>query len=177
LKARPFSQVVVKGKTGYTLRPHLPSDMDWIVAAHKEIPSDEYGFNQDFARMAEDFVANFVRNYDASRERCWIADVAGEPVGCVFLVRNSDEVAQVRLLLVVPKARGLGIGRGLVDECVRFATGVGYEKIVLQTDNIAMAARHLYEKAGFRLVRSEPHQFYGRETLNEQWELPLRPAV
>ena len=99
--------------------------------------------------------------------------MAGEPVGCVFLVRMSTEVAQLRLLLVSPKARGLGIGKRLVDECVTFARNVGYVKIVLETDSIAVAARHLYQKTGFRLVHTEPHQFFGRETVDERWEMRL----
>ncbi len=157
----------------YTLRTHKPSDMEWVLAAHRSIPPGEFGFSQDFAKMVEQVVTEFVKNYDATREHCWIAEMAGEPVGCVFLARRSDEAAQLRLLLVSPSARGFGIGRRLVDECISFAKTVGYEKVVLQTDNIATTARGIYEKAGFRLVHSKPHQFFGRETAEEQWELRL----
>ncbi len=165
--------VNVVAQNSYTLRPHKPSDMDWVIAAHRAIPPSEFGFSKDFSRMVERILRDFVRDYDENREHCWIAEMAGESVGCVFLARRSEEVGQLRLLLVSPKARGFGIGRRLVDECINFARSVGYEKIILQTDSIAVAARRIYEKAGFRLVHSRPHQFFGRQTADEQWELPL----
>lgn len=157
----------------YTLRPHKPADMDWVVEAHKEIPSNEFGLSPEFAQMVAQIVKDFVRNYDKDREHCWIAEINSNRVGCVFLVAKSDKVAQLRLLLVAPKARGLGIGGALIGEFVSFARKVGYERIVLGTDSLALVARRLYEKAGFKLVHSEPRNFFGRETSEELWELRL----
>jgi len=163
------------GGAPYTIRPYRMSDMAWVLERHREIPSSEFGFSQEFPKMVEQILADFVKSFDEKRELCWIAEIAAKPVGCVFLVKRSREVAQLRLLLVQPEARGLGIGGRLIGECVRCARNIGYGKIVLTTDSIAIAARRLYEKAGFKLVRSEPHQFFGRETIAEEWELQLSP--
>lgn len=149
--------------------------MDWVAHRHKEARSG-VGFNEEFESMVAGIVADFTRNYDPKRECCWIAEMDGEPVACVFLVKKSDTVAQLRLMLVEPKARGLGIGERLVEECVTFARKADYQKIVLWTNDVAVAARHVYEKAGFRLVHSEPHHIFGRDLVDETWELSLSPT-
>jgi GNAT superfamily N-acetyltransferase len=120
-----------------------------------------------------DVAAEFIRNFDTKRERCWIAEIDGEIVGSVFLVKKSDTVAKLRLLFIEPKARGLGLGRRLVDECERFARQAGYQKITLWTNSILLAARHIYSQAGYRLVHQEPHHSFGKDLVGETWELTL----
>ncbi len=156
----------------YVLRPHKPSDMDWVIETHKA-HSKVRGFNEEFEAMVEKIVADFAKNYDPKREHCWIAETSGEPVGCVFLVNRSETLAQLRLLLVDRRARGLGIGKRLVEECVTFARRVGYRKIILGTNDIAVTARNLYEKAGFQLVDSKPRHRFGHDMADETWELEL----
>ena len=133
-------------------------DFGWIVARHAELYAQEYGWGEPFEGLCAQIVADFVNKFDAERERCWIAEMDGENVGCVMLVKDSDDVARIRLLLVDPKARGLGLGARLIDECVRFARERGYKKITLWTHSVLTAARHIYEKAGFTLTSSEAPQ-------------------
>ena len=159
--------------TPYILRPPRPGDMGWIVGRHGVLYGEEYGWDERIEALCAEIVAAFVRNYDPKRERCWIAEREGENVGSVMLVKDSEEVARLRLLLVEPKARGLGIGARLVDECVRFAREARYRKITLWTHSVLTAARHIYEQAGFKLVDSWTHNEFGKELIGENWDLRI----
>jgi DNA-binding MarR family transcriptional regulator/GNAT superfamily N-acetyltransferase len=157
----------------YTLRPHRPGDMGWIVHRHGALYQAEYGYDERFEALVARVVADFIEHLDPARERCWIAERNGETVGSVFVVGKSKHVAKLRLLLVEPSARGLGIGKRLVDEVVRFARAVGYRKVVLWTQSELTAARRIYHAAGFRCVREESHRSFGTPAVAEVWELEL----
>ena len=156
-----------------TLRGHRPGDMGWVVQRHGEIYHQEYGWNEEFEALVAEITAEFVRKLDVTRERCWIAEHDGRRVGCIFLVAKDATTAKLRLLLVDPDARGLGVGRKLVAECVRFARAAGYRKIVLWTQETLTAARHLYTEAGFVKTAREPHRSFGHDLVGETWEREL----
>ncbi len=160
-------------KPRYILRQPRPGDFGWIIARHAELYAQEYGWVEPFEGLCAQIVADFANNNDPKRERCWIAELDGEYVGSVMLVKDKAGVARIRLLLVDPKARGLGLGARLVDECVRFARERGYKKITLWTHSVLTAARHIYEKAGFKLTGTEQHKSWGRNVTSEFWDLDL----
>ncbi len=155
------------------LRDPRPGDMGYVVQSHGALYAGEYGFDASFEALVAEIAAKFIHSFDASRERCWIADIDGAPVGSVFLVRHSDEVAKLRLLLVDPAARGQGLGQRLVAECIAFARACGYRRITLWTQSILVAARKIYQDAGFVLVNSEPHRSFGQDLVGETWEMEL----
>jgi DNA-binding MarR family transcriptional regulator/GNAT superfamily N-acetyltransferase len=158
-------------KVPYLLRPPAAGDIGWVISRHGALYAQEYGFDQDFEALIAEIAAKFITELDPRRERCWIAEREGEPVGSVFLVKGSERTAKLRLLLVEPSARGLGIGARLVAECIRFAQQSGYREITLWTQSVLVAARHIYQAAGFRLIRSEPHHSFGQELVGETWDL------
>jgi DNA-binding MarR family transcriptional regulator/GNAT superfamily N-acetyltransferase len=163
------------GEPCYILRPHQPGDMGWVVHRHGVLYAEEYGLDESFEALVARVAATFIDNFDVRRERCWIAERDGEIVGSVLLVRDSNEIAKLRLLYVEPRARGLAIGRRLVGECIGFARRAGYRKITLWTNDVLVSARRIYQAAGFHLVREEPHHSFGRDLVGQYWELPLVP--
>jgi DNA-binding MarR family transcriptional regulator/GNAT superfamily N-acetyltransferase len=160
-------------KVPYILRPPRPGDLGWVVARHGALYAEEYGWGERFEALIAEVVAEFGRGHDPKRERCWIAEMDGRNVGSVFVVHKTDEVAKLRLLLVDPAARGLGIGARLVDECLRFARQAGYRRMTLWTNSVLLTARGIYEKAGFTQVGSEPHAIFGTPLVGETWERDL----
>lgn len=157
----------------FILRPHRPGDMGWVVQRHGVLYNREYGWDEQCEALIAEIVARFIQNFDPKRERCWIAEREGENAGCVFLVQKSESVAQLRLLLVEPSARGLGIGKRLVSECTSFAREAGYRSIILWTQSVLDAARHLYQAEGYRLTKEEAHHSFGHDLVGQYWELDL----
>jgi len=157
----------------FTLRTHRPGDMGWVISAHGSLYAWEFGWNEEFEMLVAQIAVEFIRKFKPERERCWIAEMDGVPVGSVFLVRQSRTVAKLRLLILDPKARGYGIGKRLVDECIAHARELGYRKLTLWTQSSLLAARGIYTQAGFKLVSTEPHNSFGVELAGEHWELKL----
>lgn len=156
-----------------TVRSQRPGDIGWVVERHGALYWEEYGWDERFEALVAGIVAKFVDHLDSKRERSWIAELDGERVGCVFCVKKSTHVAKLRLLLVEPRARGLGIGSRLADECITFARSAGYRELVLWTNDVLVAARRIYERAGFELIKSERHRSFGKALVGQNWRLRL----
>jgi DNA-binding MarR family transcriptional regulator/GNAT superfamily N-acetyltransferase len=157
----------------FVLRPPQPGDFGWVVHRHGALYAEEYGWDASFEALVARIVADYAERHDPRREAAWIAEVSGRPVGCVFCVRREDDVAQLRCLLVEPSARGMGIGAGLVDECLRFARRAGYREIRLWTNDVLVEARRIYQRAGFALVSERPHRAFGHDLVEQDWARPL----
>jgi DNA-binding MarR family transcriptional regulator/GNAT superfamily N-acetyltransferase len=157
----------------YSLRTHRPGDMGLIVHRQSLLYNEEYGWDETFEALAAEIAAAFINNFDAERERCWIAERAGEIAGSVFIVRESDEIAKLRLLYVEASARGLGIGSRLVDEAIRFSRAAGYKTLIFWTNDVLVSARRIYEAAGFRLVGEDRHHSFGKDLVGQNWSLEL----
>lgn len=155
------------------LREYQPGDMGWVIQQHGEIYAREYGWNSDFEALVAGIGAEFLKKFDPAHERCWMAELDGARVGSVFVVRKSATVAQLRMLILTPAARGLGLGARLTDECIAFARSKGYRKMVLWTNSILTAARNIYARRGFTLVNAEPYSAFGQDLVSETWELRL----
>ncbi|HEX3438605.1 MAG TPA: helix-turn-helix domain-containing GNAT family N-acetyltransferase [Pseudacidobacterium sp.] len=159
----------------YILRNHRPGDMGWVVSRNGALYAQEYGWNEQYEALVARIIADFIIDYDPKREHCWIAERDGDRLGCVFLVKHpeQEEMAKLRLLLVEPGARGLGLGKALVNECVNFARTAGYKKMTLWTQSILTAAHRIYQKVGFKLVKEEPHHSFGVDLVAQTWEMEL----
>ena len=157
----------------FVLRPHRPGDMGWVIGAHGALYAQEFGWNEDFEALVAEIAVQFIRKFNPERERCWIAEMDGETVGSVFLVQQSKTVAKLRLLIIDPKARGYGLGKRLVGECIAHARKLGYRKLTLWTQSSLLAARGIYKAAGFKFATTEPHRSFGVDLVGEFWELKL----
>jgi DNA-binding MarR family transcriptional regulator/N-acetylglutamate synthase-like GNAT family acetyltransferase len=175
LEALGTAETVLGAAPGaWRLRAHRPGDIGWVIQRHGELYGQEYGYDERFEALVAQIAARFIDRFDARRERCWIAERDGLRLGAVFLVRKSATVAQLRLLLVEPAARGIGLGKRLVEECVAFARDAGYRKLVLWTQSELAAARGIYQSTGFRVVGKEKHRSFGKSLTGEYWELDLQ---
>lgn len=163
------------GRSAVVLREPRPGDPGWVVARHGELYAGEYGWDAEFEALVAGIVADFTRAHDPARERAWIAEVDGERAGCVLCVRDDESTARLRVLLVEPDARGMGVGGRLVTECVEFARSAGYRRMVLLTYDALTAARRIYQRAGFELVSAQPVHHYGHDLVEQEWALTLTP--
>jgi DNA-binding MarR family transcriptional regulator/N-acetylglutamate synthase-like GNAT family acetyltransferase len=157
----------------FMLRSHRIGDMGWIISRQGAAYAADYGWDISYEALVAEICAQFIRNYDAAREHCWVAEIGGEPVGSVFLVKASDEIAKLRLLQVEKQARGLGVGRALVEQCIQGARERGYKRMTLWTQSILVAARGIYQSAGFKCVKEERHHSFGVDLVGETWERDL----
>ncbi|NNH72102.1 MarR family transcriptional regulator [Nocardia uniformis] len=159
----------------FTLREPRPGDHGWVIGRNAALYAAEYGWDTDYEQLVARIIADYLKTRDPQRERAWIADRDGEPLGCVYCMREDDDTARLRLLLVEPSARGLGVGSALVDECLRFATAAGYRELVLWTNDVLTSARRIYERAGFELMESNPHHSFGKDLVGQTWRRALTP--
>ena len=166
-----------EAKTPYLLRQHQAGDLGWIVQRQAILYVEEYGWDGTYEALAAEIAAQFIRNFDPQRERAWVAEKDGERVGAVLVAKESEQIARLRLLHVEREARGLGIGKRLVDECIRFARQAGYQKMMLWTQSILHSARGIYKNAGFQIVHEEKHHSFGKDLTAETWELNLRTTA
>ena len=162
-----------RNRPAFLLRSHRPGDIGWVISSQAKAYAEEYGWDISYEALVAEICAQFIRSYDAAREHCWIAEAGGEPLGSIFLVNGGDDVAKLRLLLVEKKARGLGVGRALVDQCIRSAREKGYKTMTLWTQSVLVAARGIYQAAGFHRVKEEPHHSFGVDLVGETWEMEL----
>jgi DNA-binding MarR family transcriptional regulator len=166
-KHRPAGRIAI--------RPYRLGDIGWAIERHAQVYADEFGWNAQFEALVAKLFAGFANEHDPAKERCWIAELDGERAGCVFVVRNAEDpsMAQLRCLLVEPGARGFGIGRRLVEQCIAFARSAGYPKMILWTNDVLVSARRIYEATGFRLIKEEPHRSFGKNLVGQFWMLDL----
>jgi DNA-binding MarR family transcriptional regulator/N-acetylglutamate synthase-like GNAT family acetyltransferase len=159
----------------FTLRSQEPGDIGWAIERHGKLYADEFGWNEEFEGLVASILGAFLKKHESSRERCWIAEAKGERAGCVFLVQNADDAdtAQLRCLLVEPSARGLGIGQALVEACVTFAREAGYQRMILWTNDVLVAARRIYEAVGLALIKEEAHHSFGHDLVGQTWAMDL----
>ncbi|NVJ69743.1 MAG: bifunctional helix-turn-helix transcriptional regulator/GNAT family N-acetyltransferase [Alphaproteobacteria bacterium] len=177
IKSMQTVEATLKGYTPQkgtaVIRSHRPGDIGWVISAHGKMYAEEYGFNEKFEALVARIATDFINDYDPTVEHCWIAELDGKNVGSIFLVREDDKVARLRLLLLLPQARGLGLGAKLVDECIRFARQAGYETVDLWTNAALKAAGHIYQSAGFKLVSEDTHSDFGPPQVGQNWRLKL----
>jgi len=170
-----LSVVPTSEERSVNIRPYRVGDVGWAIERHGQLYSDEFGWNEEFEALVATLLARFATKHDPAAERFWVAEVDGERVGCVFVVRSEKDknAAQLRCLLVDPRGRGLGVGRQLVDECIRFSKSAGYRQIILWTNDVLVSARRIYEAAGFSLIEESPHHSFGHDLVGQYWSRAL----